>query len=227
MAGYKFLQEEAYVHIKEQIVTGALQADQIYSETKMAAIIGISRTPMKDALVRLSQEKLIDILPSKGFRLHQMSQEDIWSTYQLRTAVEGFCVLHLAHMKDSPEGKRGIEMLKESITRMEELRLAAAIDEFWEEDLTFHRQLVESAGNSEFIQLFESYNYRMSVIAKRSFQSPNRREGALREHQAIVDAVIACRDRDDMTAFAAVRHHMEAARDIVLREEVQKLQPRV
>ena len=41
MAGYKFLQEEAYAHIKEQIVTGALQKDQIYSETKLAAMIGI------------------------------------------------------------------------------------------------------------------------------------------------------------------------------------------
>ena len=105
MAGYRFLQEEAYAHIREQIVTGVLKEDQIYSETKLAAMIGISRTPVKDALVRLSQEKLIDILPSRGFRLHRMSEEDIWSTYQLRTAVEGFCVLHLAHRKDTPEGR--------------------------------------------------------------------------------------------------------------------------
>lgn len=66
MAGYRFLQEEAYAHIKEQIVTGSLAEDQIYSETKLAAAIGISRTPVKDALVRLSQERLIDILPSRG-----------------------------------------------------------------------------------------------------------------------------------------------------------------
>ena len=52
MAGYRFLQEEAYAHIKEQIVTGSLAEDQIYSETKLAAAIGISRTPVKDALVR-------------------------------------------------------------------------------------------------------------------------------------------------------------------------------
>ena len=115
MAGYKFLQEEAYAHIREQIVTGVLQEDQIYSETKLAAMIGISRTPVKDALVRLSQEKLIDILPSRGFRLHQMSEEDIWSTYQLRTAVEGFCVLHLAHRKDTPEGKECLGQLADSV----------------------------------------------------------------------------------------------------------------
>lgn len=219
MAGYKFLQEEAYAHIKEQIVTGALQKDQIYSETKLAAMIGISRTPVKDALVRLSQEKLIDILPSKGFRLHQMSEEDIWSTYQLRTAVEGFCVLHLAHKKNTPGGKAAIQKLEESNAHMEALLTTASIDEFWEADLAFHRNLVESSENPEFIQLFESYNHRMSVIAKRSFHSPNRREVALREHRDIVEAIKACRDRNDMTAFTAARTHMEASRDIVLREQ--------
>ena len=80
MAGYTLLQEEAYTHIKEQILSGALREEQIYSETKIAAMIGISRTPVKDALVRLSQERLVDILPSRGFRLHRMSEADIWDT---------------------------------------------------------------------------------------------------------------------------------------------------
>ena len=219
MAGYKFLQEEAYAHIKEQIVTGALQEDQIYSETKLAAMIGISRTPVKDALVRLSQEKLIDILPSKGFRLHQMSEEDIWSTYQLRTAVEGFCVLHLAHRKDEPDGRMYLEKLEASVERMAAIPEDAPIERVWEEDLSFHRQLVESSENPEFLQLFESYNHRMSVIAKRSFLTPHRREAALREHRNVVEAMKACRDRNDMAAFAAIRVHMEASRDLVLREK--------
>ena len=222
MAGYKFLQEEAYAHIREQIVTGVLQEDQIYSETKLAAMIGISRTPVKDALVRLSQEKLIDILPSRGFRLHQMSEEDIWSTYQLRTAVEGFCVLHLAHRKDTPEGRECLGRLADSVERMAALPEEIPIDEVWAEDLSFHRQLVEFAGNAEFLQLFESYNHRMSVIARRSFLSPHRREAALREHRDIVEAIRDCRDRDDMAAFAAVRVHMESSRDIVLREQQAK-----
>ncbi len=219
MAVYTLLQEEAYAHIREQIVTGTLQEDQIYSETKMAALIGISRTPVKDALVRLSQEKLIDILPSRGFRLHRMSEEDIWGTYQLRTAVEGFCVLHLAHRKDTAEGRARLAELEGSIAQMEALRDTASLEDFWAADLAFHRLLVEAAENAEFLQLFESYNHRMSVIAKRSFRSPNRREVALEEHRAIVTAVRTCRDRGDMGAFAAVRRHMEASRDIVLREQ--------
>lgn len=220
MSGYTLLQEQAYAEIKERIVCGELEKDRIYSETKLAQEIGISRTPVKEALVRLSQEKLVDILPSRGFRLHRMSEEDIWGTYQLRTAVEGFCVVHLAHRKDTPQGKAHLERLEQSLKEMEALLPEAATETFWEADLSFHRRLVEAADNPEFVQLYESYNHRMSFIAKRSFQSPNRREVALQEHRRIVEAIRACKDREDMAAFSAVRVHMEASRDIVLREEL-------
>lgn len=221
MAGYTLLQEEAYAHIKEQILTGALQEDQIYSETRIAAMIGISRTPVKDALVRLNQERLVDILPSRGFRLHRMSEDDIWDTYQVRTAVEGFCVVHLAHRKDTPEGQTAIAELERSIARMETLA-DAPLDQLWQEDLAFHSRLVAFSGNQEFSQLFESCNHRMSVIAKQSFQSPNRRQAAIGEHRAILEAVRTCTGRDDLTAYGALRTHMEASRDIVLREQISR-----
>lgn len=221
MAGYTLLQEEAYAHIKEQILTGALQEDQIYSETRIAAMIGISRTPVKDALVRLNQERLVDILPSRGFRLHRMSKDDIWDTYQVRTAVEGFCVVHLAHRKDTPEGQTAIAELERSIARMEGLA-DAPLDQLWQEDLAFHSRLVAFSGNQEFSQLFESCNHRMSVIAKQSFQSPNRRQAAIGEHRAILEAIRTCTGRDDLTAYGALRTHMEASRDIVLREQISR-----
>ena len=95
MAKYTPLQEKAYQYLKEKINRGELEHGKFYSETKMAAEIGISRTPFKDALVRLSQDRYIDIVPSRGFCLHALSLQDITNTYQSRTAVEGFCALTL------------------------------------------------------------------------------------------------------------------------------------
>lgn len=125
--------------------------------------------------MRLSQERLIDILPSRGFRLHHMSQADVWETYQLRTAVEGFCALHLAHRKETDQGAALLDALEASVARMEAQGEQTDLEEYWAEDFAFHRLLVEFSGNQEFLQLFESYHYRMSVIAKESFHSPNRR----------------------------------------------------
>ena len=117
MAEYRPLQESAYNYIRDKVLAGQLQPNVLYSETRMAAELNISRTPMKDALVRLSQEKLIDILPSKGFRLHQMSGEDILQTYQARTAVEGFCAMQLARNRRTPAGAVLLQNLRDSWPR--------------------------------------------------------------------------------------------------------------
>ena len=147
-----------------------------------------------------------------------MSQADVWETYQLRTAVEGFCALHLAHRKETDQGAALLDALEASVARMEAQGEQTDLEEYWAEDFAFHRLLVEFSGNQEFLQLFESYHYRMSVIAKESFHSPNRRAVAREEHQAIVDAIRRSSGRDDLEAYAAVRRHMEASRDLVLRE---------
>ena len=119
MAEFKSLQETAYNYIRNKVLTGQLQPGVLYSETKAAAEINISRTPMKYALVRLSQDQLIDIIPSKGFRLHRMSIEDVLHTYQARTAVEGFCAMQLAQRRSEPDGREALRVMRECLTDME------------------------------------------------------------------------------------------------------------
>ena len=87
----KPLQQQAYEHLKGLIYQDFFSYDQIYSETKVAKEMGISRTPMRDAIHRLSQERFLDIIPSKGFCLHQMNRQDIQETFQVRSAIEGYC----------------------------------------------------------------------------------------------------------------------------------------
>ena len=111
MAKYTPLQEKAYEFLKNKITRGELEHGKFYSETKMAAEIGISRTPFKDALVRLSQDRYIDIVPSRGFCLHTLSLQDIINTYQSRTAVEGFCAFSLHTKRKEKEAAAVIEAL--------------------------------------------------------------------------------------------------------------------
>jgi DNA-binding GntR family transcriptional regulator len=80
------LNEKAYEHIKQLITTHQLSYDEIYSETKLAKELGISRTPFRDAIHRLAQEGYIDIIPSRGFRLHKLTKEDVENTFQVCSA---------------------------------------------------------------------------------------------------------------------------------------------
>ena len=158
MAEYTPLQEIAYNHVRKLVLSGQLQPNVLYSETKMAKEIEISRTPMKDALVRLSQDKFIDIIPSKGFRLHQMSKEDIWSTYQARAAVEGFCAIQLAHQRGTPEGQTTVRAMEQCLHDMERLLKEPDTEDritgLLEQDVKFHQTLVDFCRNEELVQLF-------------------------------------------------------------------------
>ena len=221
MAEYKPLQESAYSHVRDKVLSGQLQPNVLYSETRMAAELNISRTPMKDALVRLSQEKLIDILPSKGFRLHQMSGEDILQTYQARTAVEGFCAMQLALNRRTPAGADAIRHMEGILSAMDQFlqregggeeQMAALL----EYDLQFHQALVDFSGNDELRQLFNSYHYRLYFFALEAFQTEGRLQMAREEHQAILKAILDQGDPVGIQAYLAVMRHMEATRDIML-----------
>lgn len=221
MAEYRPLQESAYKHIRDKVLSGQLQPNVLYSETKMAAELNISRTPMKDALVRLSQEKLIDILPSKGFRLHQMSGEDILQTYQARTAVEGFCAMQLTRNRQTPAGQATLRTMEEILAAMDRFlkRETAGEDllpSLLEYDLQFHQALVDFSGNDELRQLFNSYHYRLYFFALEAFQVEGRLQNAHNEHREILDAILAPDDPVGIQSYLAVMRHMEATRDIML-----------
>ncbi len=217
MTTYKPLQEKTYDHLKAMISNGQLQPNVIYSETKMAAEIGVSRTPMKDALVRLSQAKYIDIIPSKGFCLHQMSKEDVWCTYQARTAVEGFCALNLRIHRDTEKGRLTIQRLAESISNMEQsIQKGEPLNVILEHDLVFHHELVHFSQNPELIQLFESYNHRLYDIAMKSLEQPGRAGRALDEHRQIYEDIITDGELASNRLYGDVMYHMTASRDIAL-----------
>lgn len=218
MAEYRPLQESAYNHIRDKVLSGQLQPNVLYSETKMAAELNISRTPMKDALVRLSQERLIDILPSKGFRLHVMSDEDILQTYQARTAVEGFCAMQLALKRRTPAGRATLRAMEATLSDMSQFlqhkdAASEPMDTFLEWDLQFHQALVDFSGNNELRQLFNSYHYRLYFIALEAFQVAGRLQRACEEHQKILDAIMDPNDPVGIRAYLAVMNHMEATRD--------------
>ena len=69
------LNEQAYNYLQKLIMENHFSYQEVYSETKLSKELGISRTPLRDAVHRLAQEGYIDIIPSKGFMLHQMNRE--------------------------------------------------------------------------------------------------------------------------------------------------------
>ena len=112
MSDYKPLQNVAYDYLREMIYSRELEFGMIYSETRLARELSISRTPIRDALNRLSRERYIDILPNKGFQLHKPDENDIREAYHVRMMIECYCGENLAR-------ECGTEAAQTAIARMQ------------------------------------------------------------------------------------------------------------
>lgn len=215
----KPLNEQAYDHLQKLITDGQLSYHEIYSETKLAKELGISRTPFRDAIHRLAQEGYIDIIPSKGFRLHQITERDVIETFQIRTALETYCTMQIARdvKKESNASLRSF--FKELDWLMENMKEVMendqGIDEFCEYDFRFHRKIIDYLGNEQFSSVFASFLHRMKRLAKLSLQHEGRMGQTVEEHQAILDAM---KSGDTEHIYEVTMVHMDRPRGINLED---------
>lgn len=211
---FKVLQKQAYQYIKDQLNNETLKYNTIYSESKLALEMGISRTPVRDAVHRLYQEGLIDIIPNKGFALHKMTEKDIIEIYEIRSAIEGYCAQKAAENIDSDKGKELLEKLEFSLEQ-QRIILSSTQDiaEFAEHDQNFHNYLVCCSGNDAFIEIFGQYMYKIKKLACYSLKHQKRMQATLDEHSHILFAI---KEGNSREAYNATLIHMKAPLNINL-----------
>ena len=121
MKSTQLLQSKAYDYLKDLILNDKLEHGVIYSQKKVAEELGISKTPLRDAVLRLEQERYIDVYPSKGFMIHEMMEDDIRETYQIRNAIETFCLKQLVADLDSANAQKCLIDLRTKIKLQQNL----------------------------------------------------------------------------------------------------------
>lgn len=178
------LQLEAYNYIKNLILTHQLDANTLYSETKLSKELGISRTPMREALQCLSQDGYITVIPSKGFRIRQLSQKDMKETIQIRCAIEGFCTQCLANEYNTSKGQQTIERLGEILKKQKEsLSANDDYESFINYDHEFHLVLVNYIENEEINHMFQRLMYLIRLTTQSALQVEGRSIGTVDEHE--------------------------------------------
>ncbi len=186
----KPLQIKAYDSLKAMILEGHFQKGEFYSETKTSRELGISRTPIRDALQRLAQEKYVDVIPSKGFCIHEISEQDLIETYQIRCALEGFCTVQLAINNDTEKAQRVIQLLENLVLNQQNIiDNAGSVEEFTPFDQQFHEQIVNYSGNLSLIEVFGNYLYQIKSQMYISLHAEGRMQQTVEEHNRIVEAI--------------------------------------
>lgn len=210
------LNEQAYQHLQKLILDNQLSYHKIYSETKLSKELGISRTPLRDAVHRLAQEGYIDIIPSKGFSLHQINIDDVNETLQIRSALESYCTLQITREFNTPKAQQLFSELEELTHKMEAITCTDhSIDDFCQYDFRFHTRIIEYLDNQQFTALFSASMYRMRKLAELSLQHEGRMKNTCEEHQAILKAM---RSGDLAHIYEITIFHMEQPKKISLED---------
>lgn len=203
------LKETAYRELKERIVSCRLLPGEVLCEQELADEFGMSRTPLREALVQLASESLVRMEPRRGTFVAELSVKDIVEIFELREAVETW-VVRAATEKAGP---RDLERFREAFHAM----LEEDEPDYWRSitlDGEFHAYLVTLAGNRRgeaFYRNLQDQNQRIRILSSRQ---PGRIAASVREHLAIVDALS---DGNPQTAAAAMEEHIRNARFAALR----------
>ncbi|MFD3702081.1 GntR family transcriptional regulator [Nocardia sp. NPDC058658] len=191
--------ELAYEWLKNTIVTLPRDKEMFLSEAQVAAASGTSRTPVREALLRLEAEGFVRRVPHKGAFIPALSDSDIEDVMQARRVVEEWSVAEVAPDPGSiPNRLRTLVDCQESDTDPVE---------FIGHDLEFHTTIIRAAGNHLMHEFYRSLRDRQMRMGVRIVMADDhRKEQVLIEHRAIVDAIAAS---DTEAAVRAVREHLD------------------
>jgi DNA-binding GntR family transcriptional regulator len=192
----------AYDHVKQAILDRAYPGGALLSEGEIATEVGVSRTPVREALLRLETEGLVRLYPKRGALVLPVSPQEISDVLETRELVETFT---------AGRATIGPELVAELTRLLEAMREhsgAADAKEFAHADRCFHRTLVAAAGNEILTQLYDSLRDRQLRMARLTASDPVRAADAIRDHTEILDAV---RSGDRRRIRTAIHRHLQTA----------------
>ena len=185
LAGLSQTERAARV-IKEQILKGALAPGSNHLEGELAAMLGISRTPVREALLMLEAQGLVEIVPRRGVRIVPLSARDMEEIYQILTELESLAAAEVAAKKPSPAELAG---LAECLRDMEAALKADDRIAWAEADDQFHRQLIALAGNRRLQQIVQTVwdqVHRARMLTLHIRPAPHQSN---KDHRALFDAI--------------------------------------
>lgn len=183
----KTLTEVAVEKIRQMIISGELEFGQQITESQLSESFGLSKTPVREALLRLCSERLIEIRPRYGTFICRLTAEEIDNISELRIALEN-CAIHSAFNKNR---QKLLTELQENIDCCERLRVKTDRGAYLSLDVNFHSCLLKFAENPYLIDMHRNTTTKVLAMRNRLTFSQEYIANSIQEHKDIVQALIA------------------------------------
>lgn len=202
------IREKVYSHIKQAILGSQIPKDAVLVESRLAEQIGISRTPVREALHFLEKEGLLEILPRAGYRVRRIDWDEVEEIVQIRKVVESLAAGWAVTRITTSE----IEALRENLRQSEATIEQGDLSVFPEWDAQFHEILARASGSKRLIDLIQNLRSDMLRYRIKSLHRTDTAALALDGHRRIFECLVA---RDSSGLDEAVRNHLDQAKKTI------------
>ena len=194
--------------LRDDILNDKYTEGEKIGEAKLAEELGVSRTPVREALKQLELDGIVENIPNRGVVVRSISKQDVEDIFTIRIAIEGISV-GWAIDRITEDGLKEMQDIHDL---MEFYAFKKDIEKFAELNTKFHEAIHKATKSRHLEQVLKDFQYYMKKTRKRSLQVEGRMEISLKEHTAIIDAFIR---KDKEAAQKAITRHIEMARENV------------
>lgn len=206
---YKPLRELVFESIREAIISGQLRSGERLMEIQLAEEMGVSRTPVREAIRKLELEGLVAMIPRKGAYVAGLSLKDIIDVFEIRGALEGLAAELAAERITSEE----LEELERYLVKIADDIDKGDLERVVATDTDFHSILYQASRNQRLSQIINNLREQIQRFRTTSLSYPGRMKIALEEHRKIVEAISA---RDGELASKLAHEHIENAENSMM-----------
>lgn len=181
------LREQAAEAIRTGIITGEIRAGELYSVPTLAARLGVSATPVREAMLDLANEGLVEAVRNRGFRVVELTEDDLDEILEVRIMLEVPAAGRLARELTPDVAPR----LQALVEQTEERAKAADVEGFLAADRAFHLALVDLVGNRRLVDLVARLRDQTRLYGLPELLASGILETAATDHRAILEAIVA------------------------------------
>lgn len=202
--------------LRAALVAGELRPGEVHSAPALAARFGVSATPVREALLDLAKEGLVDTVPNKGFRVTAVSEAQLDEYVHIRALIEIPTTAGLATTADPA----ALEALRPTAEEIVTAAAAGDLVAYVEADTRFHLDLLALAGNAHLVEVVRDLRKRARLYGLTTLARAGRLRASAEEHLELLDALLA---RDTAAVTAVMTRHLGHVRGQWARPEADRV----
>ncbi|MBY8909805.1 GntR family transcriptional regulator [Salinicoccus roseus] len=203
----KTLKDIIYHNLKDIILNNNFPANDYITEQKLAKMLDVSRTPLREAMQDLVNEELIEFKPRKGYRVRSYTDKEVHQIFLLRKVIESEIIQPMFNNIDDA----GITKLKKIVKQQAELAEEEDSYNFMLMDKEFHRQMFLIAEYNVFLKSYDVFHNLTILIGSQAIRKKGRMEEVILEHN---DIIAGLEKKDEGMVRNAIEHHLRRTKNM-------------